>query len=157
MMEVIDMAWTRLFDPWAGDPRADFGRLRREMDEVFGRLVAAPGLGRGTPFPPVNLYETADGYMLTAELPGLEPKDVDLSIEGNRVTLRGERKIEVPDDKQTSLHRRERQSGIFRRTVELPQQADPEKAQAVYRNGVLWLHIPKAPEAQPRRIAVQGS
>jgi HSP20 family protein len=105
----------------------------------------------------VNLYETADGYVLTAELPGLEPKDVDLSIEGNRVTLRGERKIAVPDDKQTSLHRRERQSGIFRRTVELPAQADPDKAQALYRNGVLWLRIPKAAEAQPRRITVQGS
>jgi HSP20 family protein len=151
------MAWTRLFDPWSGDPWADFGRLRREMDEVFGRLAGARGPGRGTPFPPVNLYETADGYVLSAELPGLEPKDVDLSIEGNRVTLRGERKIAVPDDKQTSLHRRERQSGIFRRTVELPAHADPEKAQALYRNGVLWLRIPKAPEAQPRRISVQGS
>ena len=127
------------------------------MDEVFGRLAGPPRLGRGTPFPQVNLYETADGYVLTAELPGLEPKDVDLSIEGNRVTLRGERKIEVPDDKHTSLHLRERQSGIFRRTVELPAQADPDKAQALYRNGVLWLRIPKAPEAQPRRIAVQGS
>lgn len=151
------MAWTRLFDPWPGDPRADFGRLRREMEEVFGRLVEAPQLGRGAPFPPVNLYETADGYVLTAEFPGLEPKDVDVSIEGNRVTLRGERKIEVPDDKQTSLHRRERQSGIFRRTVELPAPTDSEKAQALYRNGVLWLRIPKAPEHQPRRIAVQGS
>jgi HSP20 family protein len=151
------MAWTRFFDPLPGDPRADFGRLRREMDDVFGRLAGVPRLARGTPFPPVNLYETADGFVLSAELPGLQPKDVDVSVEGNRVTLRGERKIEVPDDQQTSLHRRERSSGIFRRTIELPAQVDAEKAEAVYKSGVLWLRIPKAAEAQPRRIAVQGS
>jgi HSP20 family protein len=127
------------------------------MDDVFGRLAGVPRLARGTPFPPVNLYETTDGFVLSAELPGLQAKDVELSIEGNRLTLRGERKIEVPDDQQTSLHRRERASGVFRRTIELPAHVDAEKAQAVYRNGVLWLRIPKAPEAQPRRIAVQGS
>jgi HSP20 family protein len=151
------MAWTRLFDPLPGDPRADFGRLRREMEDAFGRLAGVPRLARGIPFPPVNLYETSDGFVLSAELPGLQPKDVDVSIEGNRVTLRGERRIEVPDDPPTSVHRRERPSGIFRRTVELPAQVDSEKAQAVYKNGVLWLRIPKAAEAQPRRITVQGS
>jgi HSP20 family protein len=156
-MEVSDMAWTRLFDAWPGDPWTDFDRLRREMDDVFGRLAGAPRLARGTPFPAVNLYETADGYVLSAELPGLQPKDVEVSIEGNRVTLRGERKIELPGDPKTSLHRRERASGGFRRTVELPAHVDSEKTQALYRNGVLWLRIPKAAEAQPRRIAVQGS
>ena len=66
--------------------------------------------------PPVNLYETADDYVLTAELPGSSAADIDLTIERNRVTLRGERKIEHPSD--ASLHRVERRGGRFRRTIE---------------------------------------
>lgn len=139
------------FDPWPGDTWDD--RLRRELSEVFGRLG---GTARaGTPYPPVNLYEKAEGYVLTAEVPGLEPKDFDVSVEGDRVTLRGERRIEHPSDAHTGVHRRERPTGVFRRVVQLPRPADADRAQAVYRNGVLVLMIPKAKEHQPRQINVQ--
>jgi HSP20 family protein len=81
-------------------------------------------------------------------------QDVDLSIESNRVTLRGERRVERPGD--ASAHRLERPSGSFQRTVELPGDVDADKAEATCRHGVLMLRIPKAPQHQRRRITVSG-
>jgi HSP20 family protein len=148
------MARYWISNPWANDPLASYDQLRRGMDEVFER-VGARATRRAGAFPPVNLYEKANDYVLTAELPGLGGDDIDVSVERNRVTLRGERKIEHPSD--ASLHRVERQGGVFRRTVELPVDVDADKAQAVYQNGVLTLQIPKAAAHQPRQIAVKGS
>jgi HSP20 family protein len=124
------------------------------MDELFDR-VGARATRRSVAFPAVNLYETSNEYVLTAELPGLSGDDIDLSVERNRVTLRGERKIEHPQD--ASLHRVERKAGIFRRTIELPVDVDADKVQAVCRNGVLMLQIPKVAAQQPRQIAVKSS
>jgi HSP20 family protein len=126
------------------------------MSEAFDRLPGGPSAAtRAGVFPPVNLYEAGDAYVLTTELPGLRPEDIDVSVERDRVTLRGERRIEYPED--ASLHRVERPAGAFRRTVQLPVEVVGEKVEAVYRNGVLTLRIPKAPEHQPRRISVQAS
>jgi HSP20 family protein len=148
------MARYWLENPWANDPLASFDQLRRGMDELFER-VGARTTRRAGAVPPVNLYETNNEYVLTAELPGLSGEEIDVSIERNRVTLRGERKIGHPAD--ASLHRVERRSGAFRRTVELPVDVDAEKAQAVCRNGVLTLQIPKVAAQQPRQIAVKSS
>jgi HSP20 family protein len=148
------MARYWLSNPWSSDPLASFDQLRRGMDELFER-VGARTTRRAGAFPPVNLYETTSGYVLTAELPGLSGDEIDVSIERNRVTLRGERKIEHPSE--ASLHRVERQAGVFRRTIELPVDVDSEKAQAVCRNGVLMLQIPKAAAHKPRQIAVKAS
>lgn len=135
--------------PW--DP---FDQLRRGIDELFERME--PGWTRyAGAFPPVNLYETADAFVLTAELSGVRSEDIEISIEASRVTLRGERKIEHPED--ASLHRVERQSGVFRRTIELPDEVDVEKAEAVHRHGILMLNIPKSPQSHPQRIAVRSS
>lgn len=133
-------------------------RLRREVDEVFERRgVSGESELRGRVYPPVNLYEETDAYVLTAEIPGVRQEDLQISLEGNRLTLRGERKIEYPEDERTSLHRRERQSGIFRRTLELPAAVEADKVEAVYRHGVLMLRLPKTPEQRPRRIEVTRS
>jgi HSP20 family protein len=139
--------------PHANDPFASFERLRREMDPLFGRSGDRSARRAGA-FPPVNLYETVDGYVLTAELPGLAAEEIDIQIEGNRVTVGGERRIEHPED--ASLHRTERAAGSFRRSVELPAEVDPEKAEASHRDGVLRLRIPKSERHQPRKIAVQN-
>jgi len=150
------MARYWLSNPWSLDPFPDVGELRRRMEEVFDRVGGgSTGVARAGVHPPVNLYETGDSYVLTAELPGLRVEDIEISVERDRLTLRGERKIEHPQD--ASLHRVERRAGAFRRTVQLPVEVDGEKVEAVYRNGVLTLRIPKAPEHQPRRITVQGS
>lgn len=143
------------FGAWGSDPFGGFERLRREMDEVFGRF-AGGGLAsaRSNVFPPVNVYETHDAYVLTAEVPGLRIEDLNVTIESGRVTLRGERKIEFPES--ASLHRRERQSGFFRRAVDLPQPVESEKVEAHYRNGVLVVKLPKTAASRPRQIDVQS-
>ncbi len=146
------MARYRLSSPWAGDPWGSFDELRRSMNELFER--ASPmTVRRGGVFPPVNLYEVADAYVLTAELPGLTADDISVSLERNAVTLGGERKVERPAD--ASLHRAERQGGSFRRTIELPVEIDPEKTEATYQNGLLVLRLPKAAEHAPRRVNVK--
>jgi HSP20 family protein len=148
------MAQYWLSEPWSSDPWMSLDQLRRGMDQVLQRAGASTAR-RGGVFPPVNLYETADGYVLTAELPGVRAEDLEISIEHNRVTLGGQRSIERPQD--ASVHRAERASGSFRRTVELPAEVDPDKAEASHRNGVLMLRISKAEKHQPRRIAVKAS
>lgn len=145
------MAQYWLSRPWSSDPWASFDQLRRALDQ-FQSPSAMPR--RTGAFPPVNLYETVDGYVLTAELPGVSPDDIDISIERNRVTLGGRREVERPED--GSVHRAERASGQFRRSVELPAEVDADKAEATHRNGVLLLRVPKAEQHQPRKIAVQG-
>ena len=145
-----------LSNPWSLDPFPDVGGLRRRIEELFDRVgEGSAGVARAGVHPPVNLYETGDSYVLTAELPGLRVEDVEITVERDRLTLRGERRIEHPQD--ASLHRVERRAGAFRRTLQLPVEVDGEKVEAVYRNGVLTLRLPKAPEHQPRRITVQGS
>jgi HSP20 family protein len=140
---------------FGADPWSLLEDLRRSLDQLPG--TGLPGLSPAAAsgvYPPVNLYETRDAWVLTAELPGVRPEDLELSVTENRVTLRGERRIEYPKEGATSLHRRERASGIFRRSVELPPGIDPGAAEAACRHGVLVLRIPKAPEAKPRHIPV---
>jgi HSP20 family protein len=129
------------------------------MDAVLNRFDTEPSQSSGWRgvYPAVNLYETADAYMLMAELPGLETEDIDVSLEGSTVTLRGERKIDYANEGGVSLHRRERQVGSFRRAFELPAVIDADKVEAVHRNGVLMLRLPKSAASQPRQISVQAS
>jgi HSP20 family protein len=148
------MAQYTLFRPWTSG--SVFDDLRREMDALFrhygtGQLPAGHGA-----FPAVNLYEAEDAYVLTAELPGVRREDIHVGLEGSTVTLHGDRRIEYPRDEKVSMHRIERQSGSFRRAFELPVGIDGDKVEAVHRNGVLMLRLPKAPEHRPRQIDVQA-
>ncbi len=146
------LGWAEVAHPGGWDA---FERLRREMDGLLGRAIQGETPSQGV-HPAVDLYETSDDFVLTAELPGLALKDIELTIEANRLTLRGERKIAYPDDGKTSLHRRERQSGRFRRTVALPAMVDAEKVEASYRDGVLIVKLPKAGAYRSRRIEVRA-
>ena len=151
------MASIQFRSPRPRDSWSAIERLQRDMMRAFDRLGAGPGTARGNPFPPVNLYETKEGYVLTAEIPGVKSEDLEVSVEGEHVTIGGKRAIEYPTDGSTSLHRRERQSGVFRRTFNLPEPADPEKTEAICRHGILMVRIPKVELAQPRRISVRAS
>ena len=151
------MATIRFRSPQSRASWAALDQLQRDMMHAFDRLGAGLGPTRGTPFPAVNLYESAEGYVLTAEIPGVRTEDLDVCVEGERVTIGGKRTIEYPRDGSTSLHRRERQAGSFRRTFTLPEPADPEKTEAICRHGILMVRIPKAESAQPRRISVRAS
>ena len=150
---MAQLTWTRLAHPWAGETWDAFENLRRGVDQLFTRAGASRAQGV---HPPVNLYEYAEGFVLTAELPGMKLEDIELAVQGNRLSIRGERKISYPDDGRTSLHRRERQVGRFRRAVELPAAIDSEKVEASYRNGVLLVKLPKSAAHRTRRIEVQA-
>lgn len=152
------MAQYSLQRPWAGAPwGGSFDQLHREMDALFNRFGGRePASGGQGVFPAVNLYETADVYVLTAELPGVDPGNIHVSIEGSTVTLEGERKADYAQE-GISLHRRERQAGSFRRAFQLPAAIQADAVEANHRHGVLTLRLPKTPEHQPRRIAVQAS
>lgn len=128
--------------------------LQREMDQAFRSADAAYHGPRGV-FPPVNLNETESGFVLTAELPGVPPEDIDVAIEGGTVTLSGQRKVQYAAGDGVSVHRRERQSGNFRRAFELPAEIDVDAARARHKNGVLTLDLPKSAALQPRQIEVE--
>ena len=133
--------------------------LRKEMDELFrglgsGSIETAflPGVGTQR-FPRINLGEDQDHYILEALLPGVDEKDLELSITGNTLTLSGERAEEKAVEGQT-WHRRERGFGKFLRTIELPSDIDGKKVSAEYKNGVLTVVLAKAESAKPQKISI---
>lgn len=137
---------------------------RRRMDRAFGDFPApfAPAGSFDDPWslseatwPRVNLYDTGPSYLLTAEVPGLTTKDIQIQLENDVLTLSGERKVETP--KGYTAHRRERSSLSFTRSFTLPSKVDPEKVTATLKDGVLQLEMAKTPEAQPRQIAIRSS
>ena len=87
----------------------------------------------------------------------MEPGEIHLSMEGSTIVLEGERKIDYASQEETSLHRREREGGAFRRAFELPAAVDADQVEATHRNGVLMLRLPKTAEAKPRQISVRAS
>lgn len=103
-------------------------------------------------FPPVNIYETRDGFAVRAEMPGVDKDTLDISARGDQLTIEGERKVEAPEG--ASYHRRERAGGHFSRVVTLPKPVDSERIQATFKNGVLEVLLPVVPEMKPRKIAV---
>ena len=111
--------------------------------------VEAPGLGWS------DLADENGHFVLTAELPGVELEDVDIEVEGNVLTIRGEKKLER-EHKDERVHVAERRYGSFERTFTLPSSADPEKVDAGLHQGVLKLQIAKRPEARGRKIQVQA-
>lgn len=135
---------------------------RRRMDRAFGDLHA-PFTPAGTfedpwslseaTWPRVNLYDTGAALLLTAEVPGLTTKDLQIQLENDVLTLSGERKVEPP--KGYTAHRRERGSLSFTRSFNLPTKVDPEKVTATLKDGVLTLELTKAPQVQPRQIAIK--
>lgn len=153
------MAPYSLMRPWTAGSWGDLDALRREMDTLFNRFSGASPVSSGWRgvYPAVNLYETSDAYVLTAELPGVDPEAIHVSLEGSTVSLSGERSVDYRSGERVSLHRRERQSGSFRRAFELPAIIDADKVEAVHRNGVLMLRLPKSEEHQPRQISIRTS
>ncbi len=141
------------------DPFRDLVSLQDRMNRLFDESLRGRGgedewtLG-GSWAPAVDIYEQEGDIVLKAELPGIDPKDVDIRVENNVLSLRGQRKFES-DVKKESYHRVERAYGNFARSFTLPNLVDTEKIKAEYRDGVLSLTLPKKEEAKPRQIQVQ--
>jgi len=149
------------------DPFREMERLRRDMDRFFGghdpgppsparafRLAFLPGRAARM-YPLVNVYQDGDTFRVEALAPGLDPDAVELTVVRDTLTLRGE-KPGLGDVRPERVHRGERAAGRFARTVQLPDEADPEGVAAAYRDGLLVISVPRAEHARPRRIQVQA-
>jgi HSP20 family protein len=123
----------------------------RLLDEFFGDAAAR---GRGFA-PSVDVTESTEEYVVTAELPGAKPEDVTVELHEGVLTLRGEKRSERDEHKEHARYV-ERVFGSFSRSFSLPQNADGDKVQAGFKDGVLTLRIPKREEAKPRTIAIQN-
>jgi HSP20 family protein len=140
----------------------EYNRLRSHMDQVLGSVLA-PVRRRYETFkdfyvgvyPHVNLYETDEAVLITAELPGVKAEDLEISIKNDNLTLAGEKKIaERPEE--ANFYRKERLAGTFRKSVALPVKVDSEKSEAKLKNGILTITIPKAAEAKARTISIKS-
>jgi HSP20 family protein len=137
------------------DPFQDVLSLREAMNQLMEESFVRPTAGQGGQnfVPALDLSETAEGYLVEAALPGLKPEDVEITLENNVLTIKGETRQEV-DDKQRNFHRVERRFGAFQRTISLPTTVKSDQIHASLTNGVLRLEIPKAEEVKPRKISV---
>jgi HSP20 family protein len=129
--------------------QSDVNRLLSDWDGGTATRRARPT------YPLLNVWSGPDGLVIDADLPGVEPKDVDVSVLGDELTLRGKVNVgELPTGEV--LHRRERRAGEFVRTLQLPFRADSGGVKANYRNGVLRLTVPRSAEEKPKKVAIEG-
>jgi HSP20 family protein len=144
--------FTRL-SPWF-----DIDDLQQRLDRAFGRPF--PGLSEEPVewLPAIDLKEAEDEFILSGEFPGMTEKDINVDIEQNTLTLRGEKKSEREEEKEDGgrWHLIERSYGSFRRSFTLPGSVDAAKIKAQFENGVLTVHMPKRKESSARHIAING-
>jgi HSP20 family protein len=138
-------------------PFRELARLEREMGELFDRLPEWPWGERTRAWAPaVDMVDHQDEIVLRADLPGLEEKDIEVTVEDSTLTIRGERK-EEKEEKRENFYYSERSYGAFARTVALPATVDRDKVRATFKKGVLEVHLPKAREAVGKKIEVKAA
>lgn len=132
--------------------------LRRQMDDLWGRLLDEPlapsTAGEGSFVPSVDMRETESAIEITAEVPGLKPEEIDVSLTGDLLTLKGEKK-EEKEQKGENYHLVERRFGSFSRSFRLPVEVDPKKIQAKHTDGVLKLVLPKGSKSTTTKIKIE--
>jgi HSP20 family protein len=138
------------------DPFRDLAVLQDRMNRLFSESHRRDDdlTSRGTWTPAVDIYEVDNALVLKAELPGMRREDIDVSVENDTLTIKGERKLDH-EVKQESFHRVERAYGQFVRSFALPNTVDAAKIGAEYKNGVLKVTLPVREEAKPRTINVE--
>lgn len=127
-------------------------RLQNEMNRLFDAYF--PAWQRTPSYPALNIWSNKDGLLITAEVPGVGPEDMDIQVAGDTLTLSGQRKPEQPEG-NVRYHRQERGFGSFHRAIQLPYTIDASKVEATFRNGILQINLPRAEEDKPRKIAVK--
>lgn len=133
-----------------GDPFSMLNELRRRQMQA---MRESEGRDFSGVYPAVNIYDDGDAFLIRAELPGIDKSKLDITTKGKRVSIRGERTCaELGPD--MAFHRRERDMGTFHRVVTLPEDVDPGKTSASYKNGVLELVCPRAASAKAHRVEV---
>lgn len=148
------------FNDWPSFGLADFGRSQSRERDLFRQLDRLLGDFEGQwSYPPsagsVTFEDDGNNFVLRADVPGLSESDIQINLAGNTLTLRGERKLEVPEG--YSVHRRERSAVRFAKSYQLPARVEADKVNATLKHGVLTLTLPKAAEAQPRQISVKAA
>jgi HSP20 family protein len=140
------------------EPAREINSLQQEMNRLFNTFFDAPAAGTATGsarrwVPAMDLVETEDHFVLRADLPGLSESDVDLSLEENVLTLKGERKIEH-ESRGEGFYRLERSAGAFSRSLTLPEGVDGDAITATFDKGVLEVRIPKPEQRKPRKLQI---
>ena len=142
------------------DPFQDLRSAQDEMAQMSPMLAHALGLhsqqanGRTSAWAPaLDIAERKDAYLVTVELPGLKPEDLDITMEDGLLTIQGERQF-TSESSEEQYHRVERSSGAFRRSITLPAHVEADAVEASMEDGVLRILVPKAEEAKPKRIQV---
>jgi HSP20 family protein len=138
------------------DPFRGMGDIQSEINRLFDNFVGRPGTGAGADrmwLPAVDVHETKDDLVLSFDIPGVAEKDVQLTITGDLLTVKGERRFDRESSENT-YHRVERLYGKFERSVQLPMTVQGDKVKATYRDGVLEVRLAKAEEVKPRQIKI---
>jgi HSP20 family protein len=139
-------------------PFRDFDRMRREMDRLWDSFFEG-GLRRRTEeavewLPSLDIAETKNEIVVKAEVPGMDPKDIDISLSGGVLTIKGEKKQEK-EEKEVDYHLTERSYGSFTRLVQLPKEVQSDKISASYKNGILKITLPKSEEAKKKEVRIK--
>ena len=151
-MAIMRYTPRRVFSPWP-----EFTGFRNRLPRLFDQAWDTPE-PTGSWFPVVNVEEGTDALLLTAELPGMAEEDVNLEIENNILTIRGEKREEREEaDDERSYHVWERRYGSFQRAFTLPKSVAVDEVKADFDNGILTVRMPKAAEAKSRTIEIKGA
>ena len=133
----------------------EMDQLQREMNRLFdstsrGQVFSAPN------YPAINIWTNDNGQLISAEMPGVHPDDIDIDVTGDALSISGDRK---PDEvaKDARYHRRERSYGSFSRTIQLPFMVDTNKVEANFKNGILMISLPRAEADKPKKITIKSN
>ena len=136
----------------------NFEKMRRETDRMWNsffegrpRLIVEE---EGEWLPALDLTETGNEFVVKAEMPGLDPKDIDISLSDNMLTIKGEKKQER-EEKEENYHLLERSYGAFTRLIHLPGEINQQKITTSYKNGVLKIHLPKSQKAKKKEVKIK--
>lgn len=150
---------------WPRNPWSIFDELESLQSDMNRMLTGQRSHEAGRPghawrrrptYPLMNVWTAKDGIVIDAELPGVDPKDVDIAVQGDEVTLSGKVNAVDPAEGET-YHRRERPAGEFTRTLQLPFRAEAGAVTANYKNGVLRVTVPRSEEEKPKKIAIEAA
>jgi HSP20 family protein len=132
----------------------EMDQLQREMNRLFdttskGRVLNSPS------YPAINIWTNDDGQLISAEMPGVHPDNIDIDVTGDALSISGVRKQDEVA-KEAHYHRRERSYGSFSRTIQLPFMVDTNKVEASFKNGVLSISLPRAEADKPKKITIKS-
>ena len=140
---------------WRANPGwREMDRLRREMDRLFADWSPRSGWNAAPAYPAMNVWTNEDGAVVTAELPGVAPEDIDISVVNETLTITGTRQPETVEG--ATYHRRERSQGRFTRSFELPFRIESDQVEASFERGVLHITLPRAEADKPKRITAKA-